>query len=665
VVRKGIPLIAIVFVLAATCIVTAAPIPESWSRNMNAAELGITKFNQAPELDEKVKRGELSPVEERLPHPEDILVIEPVEGIGKYGGEAVSNAVGPNTWSDSDHARLPFLFFTDQNASVVLGDVAKDYKLENNNRELTIYLRRGMKWSDGHPFTVDDILFWWEDQVNDPEINHWAQSFWIVDGQKPDFIRVDDYTLRIVFPSPNPTMLGVINYWPTQQSHCFDPAHYMKQFHKKYNPDVVRIAKEKGFETWVQYFDYMKNVGPGQQNPDVPVVGPWKLEEYSTVRKVYVRNPYYYAVDTEGNQLPYLDRWVSEIVSDVQVAKLNVLQGDIDFGGRILTSTEFPMYKMNEEAGNYRVLNWKSNLAATEAFSFNQNHPDEVKRQIFQDVRFRRAMSVAINREEINEFAYLGLATPTQVTIDPGASYFESSWAEAYADYDPELAEQLLDGMGLKKGPDGFRLRPDGQVLVIDFQYPNPDDVGMSGLSQVVELVKQYWEEVGVKVNLRAIADELFVSRVASGDADVGVCRVDRMVELRAFIPGMTRFSFDDEFMGFAVEWAQWHEWNLWDRAGRRGDEPPKGIRPPEDVIEYMENVEQWYKSPNDDEYMRLAKEIWGFYADKLYVVGTVARPLLPVIVSNDLRNVPSEAPFTDDTSWWKVAHPHQWYKAE
>lgn len=133
-IRKGIPLIAIVFVLAATCIVTAAaPIPESWSRNMNAAELGITKFNQAPELDEKVKRGELPPVEERLPHPEDILVIEPVEGIGKYGGEAVSNAVGPNTWSDSDHARLPFLFFTDQNASVVLGDVAKDYKLENTD----------------------------------------------------------------------------------------------------------------------------------------------------------------------------------------------------------------------------------------------------------------------------------------------------------------------------------------------------------------------------------------------------------------------------------------------------------------------------------------------------------------------------------------------------
>lgn len=655
--------LTLILLLALAQIAIGASFPESWSRNNTAADFGITEFNQAPMLDELVAEGILPPVEERLPVAEDIMVVEPVEEIGIYGGTAVTVAVGPNAWSDASHARIPFMFFTDQNASEILGDIAKDYALENDNRELTIFLREGLKWSDGHPFTVDDIMFWWDDQVNDPEINNPGQSHWIVAGKKPEFIKVDDYTLQIIFPVPNPTIQSIINYWPTQQGNFFDPAHYMKQFHKKYNPAVVEEAAAKGFETWVQYFEHMKDAGPGQQNVELPVLGPWVMEERTTTQKAYVRNPYYYAVDTAGNQLPYLDRWVCRIVSDIEVARLDALQGNIDFSGRILTSTEFPMYKTNEATGNYRVLNWRSNISATEAFSFNLNHPDEVKREIFQDVRFRRAMSLAINRDEINEFAYLGLAEPTQVTVDSGASYFEDWWGEAYAEYDPETAEQLLDEMGLAKGRDGFRLRPDGRTLSIDFQFPNPDEIGMPGLALVAELVKDYWEAVGVKVNLRTIAAELFVNRVAAGDVDLGICRADRTSEIRIYTTGKSRFDFDDEFMGYAVEWAQWKNWQNWNDGGRVGAEPPQGEEPPADVIKHLENLDQWYQVSSDEEYTALAKEIWDFYADKIYLIGTVARPLSPVIINNDLRNVVDQAPFSDDTSWWKLVHPEQWYK--
>lgn len=649
-------LMMVVLLVSLSLCGSAAPIPESWSNPPSAADLGLAEFNEAPSLRELVEKGELPPVADRLPVIEDILVIEPVEEIGVYGGSAVSFDINPNSYASISHPRIPFMFYTDKSASTVIGDIARNYELKNNNTELIIYLRKGLKWSDGYPFTVDDILFWWNDEVNNEDINHWAQSYWTIRGEKADFQKIDDYTLKIVFPQPNPTILSVINYWPTQQGFFFDPAHYMKQFHKKYNPDIVGVAKDKGYETWVQYFEYMKEVGPGQQNPELPVVGPWMLEKRDSTQKVFVRNPYYYAVDPEGNQLPYLDRLVLKIVSELEVGRLDALQGDIDFTSS-LEVTDYAMYKKNEAQGNYRIYNWRNNEASTVAFAFNQNCPDAVKAGIFQDVRFRRAMSLAINREEINQFLYMGMAVPSQVTVDPNTSYYEEWWAESYADYDPKAARQLLDEMGLKKDQDGFYLRPDGKALSVDL-------FARAEYMPVCELVKTYWEDVGVKVNLKTIARELYETRVQASQHDVGVWPVDRMLELRVYSRGTSKYEMGttSEF-GYAIEWDRWYKHKMWEDMGRQGEEPPAGIKPPEEIIELLETMEAWYLAGSDEEYRGLGKKIWSFHAENLYIIGTVARPMQPVLIHNSLCNVAEEAPLSDATSFWKIVYPVQWFK--
>lgn len=647
--------VLLVFIL--TICVSAGQIPESWSNPKTAAELGITEFNEAPMLKELVEKGELPPVEERLPVPEDLMVIEPVDRVGEYGGTVTSVAIGPSSWADGS-CYLPWMFFVDQTVSNVVPDVAKSYEFTNDNKELIIHLRKGLRWSDGHPFTVEDILFWWNDVANDPEVNHWTVWSWRLDGINPEFEKIDDYTLKITFPKPNPTIIkAVLSWWRTQQDFFYSPAHHLKQFHAKYNPDVHQVAEEAGYGSWVQFFNDKKAVGPGQQNLDLPVLGPWVLKERTSTEKVFVRNPYYFVVDTEGNQLPYVDKWVIKIKSDAEVAKLDAIQGNLDFAGRILSANELPMYKQNESVGDYKVYPWESTVSAQIGLAFNVTHPDPEKREIFGDVRFRRAMSLVINRDEINEFAYRGLATPAQATVNPGVPYFEEWWAETYAEYDPERANKILDEMGLERGSDGFRVTPMGRTLIIDMQIPTPGSVGGTAqLGTVAELIKAYWEEVGVKVNLKTISRELYQERVDSGVHDVGVWPINTTRDFSAF-------AFDDDGTRYAVEWQQWEVHRVWEETGREGEEPPAGIKPPQHAIEQLERLEAYKSATSEEEMYRIAKEIWNYYAEQLYIIGTVARPVTPVIVSNDLINVPEKAPFSDPSGWWKIAHPEQWFK--
>lgn len=652
---KVLLILALVSLLSFTMI--ASSVPESWSNPKSAEDVGITEFNESPMLKELVEQGELESVEERLPQSEAIQVIEPVEGVGEYGGTLTSAAVGPTSWADG-HYMMPQMFGIAQDQSVY-PQIAKDYELLNNNKELIIYLREGLKWSDGHPFTTDDIMFWWNDMAMNEDINHWTVGNWSLDGIRPEIEQIDEYTIKFTFPEPNPTIVkSALSWWQSMQGYFFMPAHYMKQFHLEYNSDVKETADEEGFDSWVNYFEHMGTYGAGQQNPDLPVLAPWVMESRDTNKIVYVRNPYYYGVDTEGNQLPYIDRWEIKIMSEVEVAKVDALQGNLDIAGRILTTEEFPLYKQNEEKGDYKVHPWQSSVNSQIAFGFNVNNPDEEKSEIYGDVRFRRAISLAVNRDEINEFAFRGLAEPMQVTASPGESYYQEEWAESYAEFDPEKANELLDEMGLEKGRDGFRRMPSGETLVIDFQFPTPGSVGGTAqLGKVAELLKDYWEEVGVKTKLKVISRELYEQRIDGASHDVGIWPVNVVRRPSALDPR-------DESLGVAIKWNEWVEWQDWDKRGRDGEEPAKGIEPPEEVKELFNMLDDRLVAETEEEFYELNKKIYDFYADQLYIIGTVARPLAPVIVSNDLHNLPEQAVFDDPTGWWNITLPQQWYKS-
>jgi len=364
-----------------------------------------------------------------------------------------------------------------------------------------------------------------------------------------------------------------------------------------------------------------------------------------------VRNPYYHKVDTAGNQLPYIDELVSNVVGNLETVNLKVVSGEIDIAGQILSLENYPLYKENEKEGNYRVLLWESSIGGDVVFAFNLNHKDPVLRKIFQDVRFRHAMSLAINRDEINEVVYRGKATPCQATAFPTCSFYKEEWAKAYAQYDPKKANELLDEMGLKWDKDHKRrLRPDGEDLTITIEYFPIT----TATTACCELVREYWNAVGVKAEIKSEERSFYETRSEAGEIDVGVWEFDRTLE--SVLATADGYMFNPARgggeLGYCRQWAIWFNTD-----GKEGEEPP------EEVKELYQWIEKWILStPGTTEYIRLAQKIFDFHAENVWIIGTVGMAKRPIVVKNNLRNVPEETYLGCATEYWLPSQPPQWF---
>lgn len=606
-------------------------------------------YNEAPMLAERVESGELPPVEERLPL--EPLVIEPLEQIGTYGGTLRAPATEPTSWANEGaaHMRIPYMLTVTPDVTEVIPYFAKGYELADDAMSLTLYLREGMKWSDGHPFTVDDILFWWEDQIQNAELTPVVPIIWRPGGELTTFEKVDDYTLRMSFAVPYRPILSYVAYWGSQQGNFFQPRHYLENWHIDYNENANELAQEEGFEFWYQAFLSHADNNPSQQDVNLPTLSPWMLVSRTPSRAVYERNPYFLAVDPEGNQLPYIDRVTADAL-EREVLVIRLAAGELDYGGQSLVLTDLPVLRQSQDQGDYRLLLWPSPVPAEIALAFNLNHNDPALREIFQDVRFRRAMSLGINRDEINDLVFLGLGTPMQATVHPSNSYFKEEWARAYADYDPDTANQLLDEMGLERGPDGIRRRPDGQPLRISIDYSST----LQFATETMELVQSYWQDLGINTATNAQERSLYYTRAQTGELDVGSWHTDRMMEFRVNIPNVTKWNGLSE-LGYAVDWQQWLNTD-----GEAGEEAAGSAG--EAWFAFMDMLREWYTVESEEDYMRLAEEIWDNQAENLWVIGTVGLAGRPMVAQNAIGNFPEERFWGDDTSWWRTASPEQWY---
>ncbi len=605
------------------------------------------KFFQSPILDERVAKGELPPVEERL--PDEPMVVEPIEGIGKYGGILRVPGLGPGTAGEICGFQETHPFHLNKTSSEVLPEFAKGLEYTQNFKVLTIFLREGLKWSDGAPFTTEDFIFWWEDVMMNEEIRPGGPyTWWKVMGEFPTFTAVDDFTLRIDFPKPYKPMMGGLTSWMGQQMLLYEPKHYLTEWHIKYNPKAGDLAKEEGFDHWYEAFLEHHNVGWGQwEKRGKPVLKPWMQVDITQTARIYERNPYYFAVDTVGNQLPYIDGIHLITCGDEEMINMKTIAGDLDFASRMLEVGNYPLYKKNAEQGGYRVLDWKRGEASAMSFAFNLNHDDAQLNRIFSDVRFRRAMSLAINRDEINETVFYGLATPTQNTVDPACSFFKQEWAEKDAEYAPKKANALLDEMGLKWDSDKkFRLRADGKPITFNIeliQGVSPD------MEKITELVKEYWAATGVKVTFTTVERALHGTRMNANDYDVSWWAVDGMEEYHVYIPGMPQIQPDRAAISWARDWAQW-----WHSGGEDGEEPPEKFR------WLFETFDNWYTAESEDEYQSLAEQIFDFYADEMLVIGTVGYAPMPTVVNKNLMNVPEDAYYGENSFWGIVVLPMQ-----
>ena len=501
-----------------------------------------------------------------------------------------------------------------------------------------------MKWSDGHPYTADDVMFSFEDFILIDEFpSGWHRSGW---GPMSHAEKVDDFTVRLHYTDPFPTLPGWYEFWGGWQPHSY-PKHYLSKYHAKYNENADALAKEEGFDSWVQAV-WAKQASTSDfrvGDLNTPSVNPWNHEEITTTYVLHVRNPYHFAIDPAGNQLPYIDRLRVETVADAETLNLKVISGELSVAGIGLATPDFPLFKENEESGDYETLMWPRAAGAESFYSFNLTHQDPVQREIFQDVRFRQAMSLAIDREEINKVLFFGLAVPRQAAMDPENSFYKEEWATRYAEYDPDTANRLLDEMGLERGSDGFRLRPDGEVLHAQILIPLewPSHVAIS------ELVAEYWGDVGVKVDPRSYSIDLVVERLTTNDYDVSVWFLRRTNASKGYLPS-NKFTSNDGW--YATQWWAWHN-----SGGEQGEEPP------DEFQDFFNLADQWYITADKAERDRIATQLFDFASEQVLLIGTVGYAPVPIIVGNHLGNFPRDIRFAgDDVHSLRDVKPDQWY---
>ena len=608
------------------------------------------RYNEAPMLAAMVKAGNLPPVEQRL--PKEPLVVTPIDGIGKYGG-TLRHADGDSryAWSTVTLRTSGLFRYNFANSEVIL-DMAKSYNFTRDLKTLTIELREGHKWSDGAPFTTDDIIFWWEDFILNEELTPAVPAFWRPGGEPAVFKKISPTKFSITFAVPYPVVIDRMGR-PRYSSDPWTilPKHWIKKWHIKYNSKANELAKEEGFEKWSEAFQKHKTQIGQIFEPGRPMLWIWVPERRSANRFVAVRNPYFHQVDTAGNQLPYIDRVEIELTESKDIIGLKASSGELDFETYYLDFKDMPVYKQGEAKGNYRTLMNGSLRTTVAGMALNRTTKDPVLRDLFNKLDYRIAMSIAINRNAINEAIYFGLAKPYQWTVHPGMSFFKKEWATAHTEYDPGRANRMFDSLGLtNKDRDGFRLRSDGKgriSMLVEIHVP------VEGAKiEIMEMVKADLEKVGLEIIIKTVDTAVLNQKNLNNETEIIVTHAGRGTLYGRANPNNIAFQ-TPQWNNWA---SQWTKWIISD--GKDGIEPPAEIKRQNDLFNQFLQT-----APGTREYDRLGEQYFDYFATQLPIIGTVGLNPRPLVVSNRLHNVPEEG-----ITWGSANHfygpflPSQWY---
>jgi peptide/nickel transport system substrate-binding protein len=589
----------------------------------------LPDYSESPVLAERVAAGELPPIAERLPI--EPLVDNPFESVGTFGGRMtmaqVSSGIG---YPASNFTTFESLFSLGRDGTTIVPNIAQGWEFNEDGTSFTIFLREGHRWSDGDPFDADDIMFYWNDIILNTEITPSVPARFSPGGEPMTVEKIDQYAVRFTFAVPYFSILANLSsvVFTGCQGDIFEASHYLQQFHITYNSDAATDATNAGFETWVQYFN-SKRYFWWASRADVPTMGPWYVEQLVPEGSVLQRNPYYYKVDTAGQQLPYIDTVVATNFTDTGTLALKMVAGEYDYQDWGTSVADYPALVDGADQGNYQVFLAPSLWTSIAAYSVNQNYTgDLADAEILRDVRFRQALSVALNREEINQVVALGQGMPFQATVHPSASYYNEEWGTAYTEYNTDMANQLLDDMGMAdRDGEGFRLRPDGQSFSLIIS-----NVADAVPQQMAQLVKEYWDEVGVRTIITDTDRALMGDQFESGDYMVSGWAMDGAAELPVGI-GTN---------GYLQAWQWAPQWNAWYTSnGAQGEEPPENVR---------RMLELYREVPflGGEEQQVALTEIFDIWEAGLWRIGTIGMVPKPGIYRNGLRNVDTST-YTDN----------------
>jgi peptide/nickel transport system substrate-binding protein len=600
---------------------------------------------ETPSLASAVASGTLPPVGERVPLEPKIVPGKP----GRPGGDLTMLMAGSRDTRMMvvyGYARL--VGYTP--SFTIVPDLLASVDEDQSGCVFTLHLRPGHKWSDGAPFTSEDFRFWYEDVAQNPKISpSGLPTELIVDGEKPRVEFPDALTVRYSWSRPNPMFLPTLAR--PDPLFIYMPAHYLKQFHAKYADKAAleRKVKEAKKRNWAALFNRMSNAYRND-NPDLPTLSPWVLRTQPPAdRFIFERNPYFHRIDTAGHQLPYINR-VFLVIADSKIIPAKTGAGESDLQARYLRFDNYTFLKASEARNNYTVRLWRTAPGSQLALYPNLCYDDPVWRKLLRDVRFRRALSLAIDRHEINQAIYYGLAKEGQNTVLPESPLYQPQYRSAWAQFDLKEANRLLDEVGLaKRDGEGIRLLPDGRPAAIIVESAGQS----SEAADIIELIRDTWREAGIKLYYKPSQLTVFRNRVFSGQAMMAIYNGIDNGLVTADMPPI-------EFAPVTQQQLQWPKWGqYYEDKGRAGSAPdmPMGQ-------ELMHLYNSWFDAGTKAERRAVWGKILSITADEVPTIGIVAGVPQPVVVSNRLRNVPVNGIYAwDPGAQFGIYHPdHFWF---
>ncbi len=612
-------------------------------------------------LAEMVKAGTLPAVELRL--PEEPLAVKPLHAVGTYGGTWRRGFTGVADKENGNRiVSVDKLVFTDHTGNTMVPSLAKSWEFRDGGRTFVASLRKGTKWSDGQPFTADDVIFWYEDLYMNKDLVPVPSVEMAINGKPGTVEKLDDLTVAFKFPDPYFLFEEIISGNTTVgNGHASSgstfggalaPAHYLKQFHPKYTPQEEIDAKVKAanLDNWVNLLKFKNDWA---LNPELPVLTPWKTTSpINTSAWLLERNPYYWSVDTEGNQLPYIDKINMTLAEKLDVLNLRAIAGEYDLQGRHEVLAMLPVYLENAPKGNFTMRLDPGDYGAEVQLYVNQSYvADPEISKLLTSRDFRRALSMGIDRDQLNEAFCLGTGTPGSTVVDAAHPHFPGpEYRTMWSTLDLRQANELLDKLGLtEKDAEGFRTRTDGKGR-LRIEMTTIQAAWMDQTS-VCEMIAQHWRKIGIQADVKELERSLMERMTQNNELMISIRDGSDAGSLLtrpiAVIPGTPS-------SGLGPEFGKWYS-----TGGKSGQEPT------DPQIKKVFDIHRTLAGLPREERDKGAKEIWKIAINEQWGIGTVglAAAFLGVrLVKNNMGNVPERLAQVRASRHPGSSHPSTYY---
>ena len=609
-------------------------------------------YSESPLLSKMVKNDKLPPVESRLPQTPRVIDFAGRNlEIGKFGGTLkmlMARAKDARQMTVYGYARL--LIYKPKTFEFQ-PDILESFDVIQG-KKFIFNLRPGHKWSDGHPFTAEDFRYWWEDVANNPKLSPVGPpKVMKVDGKLPQFRILNNLSIQYEWEKPNPDFLAALA--GASPLYIYRPAHYMRQFHENFtaNSELQKLVTTAKQRNWAALHNKMDNLYRND-NIDLPVLQPWVcISKSSSNRLRFKRNPFFHRIDPKGQQLPYIDEFIFGIASN-KLISAKTGTGEVDLQARYLRFDDYTFLKKGEDRSPYSTRLWTTAKGSHLALFPNLNHKNKVLRSIMQDVRFRRALSMAVNRYEINQVIYYGLAIEGNNTVLPESPLYKPYYRSQWAQLNLKSANQLLDDMGLiKRDSRGIRLLPDGNPLNLIIETAGES----TEQTDILELIHDSWLKIGIKIYSKPSQRNVFRNRIFSGETAISIWSgIENGLASANSSPA--------EFAPTTQQLLQWPKWGQHfetdGKAGQISNDPF--------AMELLKLYRDWRAEPVFAKRKDIWEKVLDIHTEQVYSIGLIAGVLQPVVVSNNLKNVPIKGIYnwnpgahfgiySPDTFWFKT----------